>query len=164
MNALSAEWQNFFVAELGALAALTGLLVVAISINLSRILAAAQLPRRAGESLILLVGALVIASLALVPEQPIRWLGVEIFSIGLLIFFTPIVIQVRDWSSAAGVNAAKKTVRLVVGWVASLPFVVGGSLLIFGLDGGLRWVAAGVIASLVAGVLNAWILLVEILR
>ena len=32
---LAAEWSNFFIAELGALAAPTGFVVVAISINLS---------------------------------------------------------------------------------------------------------------------------------
>ena len=36
---LTPDWATFFSAELGALAALTGFVVVAISINLSRILA-----------------------------------------------------------------------------------------------------------------------------
>ena len=44
MNALTADWANFFVAEVGASAALSGLVVVAISINLSRILFFPQLP------------------------------------------------------------------------------------------------------------------------
>ena len=35
---LTPEWANFFMAELAALAALTGFVVVAISINLARIL------------------------------------------------------------------------------------------------------------------------------
>ena len=75
MNSLSPDWQNFFVAELGALATLTGLVVVAISINLSRILTVVSLPSRAGESLIMLVGALVVVSVALVPSQPPLLLG-----------------------------------------------------------------------------------------
>jgi len=164
LNALSPEWQNFFVAELGALAALTGLVVVAISINLTKILTIAQLPTRAGEALILLVGTLVIASFALIPEQPVRWLGSEILSTGLVVFVAPTGLQARAWTATAGVGAAKKFIRLIVGWAASLPYVAGGSCLILGLDGGLHWVAAGVIVSLVAGVWNAWILLVEILR
>jgi len=44
MNAPLAEWANFFVAEVGASAALAGLVVVATSINLSRILLFPQLP------------------------------------------------------------------------------------------------------------------------
>jgi hypothetical protein len=69
MNPQSAGWANFFVAEVGASAALTGLLVVAISINLARILAIAQLPGRAAEGLIILVGAFVLSSVALIPVR-----------------------------------------------------------------------------------------------
>jgi hypothetical protein len=53
---LTPDWATFFSAELGALAALTGFVVVAISINLSRILAYSWLPARAGEALIGPVG------------------------------------------------------------------------------------------------------------
>ncbi|HEX3901634.1 MAG TPA: hypothetical protein VH853_02220 [Polyangia bacterium] len=44
----TAGWESFFVAEVGAAAALTGLLFVAVSINLSKVLAFPQLPGRAG--------------------------------------------------------------------------------------------------------------------
>jgi hypothetical protein len=53
MNLQSAGCANFFAEEVGASAALTGLLVVAISINLARILSIAQLPGRAAEGLII---------------------------------------------------------------------------------------------------------------
>lgn len=58
MDEIGAGWANFFVAEVGASAALSGLVIVAISINLQRILSFPQLPGRAAEMLILLVGAL----------------------------------------------------------------------------------------------------------
>ena len=47
MNPLSADWQTFFGAEMNATAALTGLVVVAMSVNLSRIMAHPLLPGRA---------------------------------------------------------------------------------------------------------------------
>ena len=47
---LTPEWANFFTAELAALAALTGFVVVAISINIARILSYPHLPTRAGEA------------------------------------------------------------------------------------------------------------------
>jgi hypothetical protein len=62
---------------------LTGLVVVAISINLPRILSYAHLPTRAGEALIGPVGAIVVTTLVLVPEQPAWLLGLEIILIGL---------------------------------------------------------------------------------
>jgi hypothetical protein len=39
VNPAFADWQSFFSAEVGAAAALAGLVAVAISINLARILA-----------------------------------------------------------------------------------------------------------------------------
>ena len=56
MHAYStAGWESLFVAEAGASAALAGLLFVAISINLERILQGTGLPGRAGEAIVLLV-------------------------------------------------------------------------------------------------------------
>ena len=44
-------WHEFFVALAGAAAALTGLLFVAVSLNLRQILAFPSLPLRVGETL-----------------------------------------------------------------------------------------------------------------
>ena len=46
----------------------------------------------------------------------------------------------------------------------ALPFVVGGGLLVAGHASGMYWLVLGVLASFAAGIQNAWILLVEILR
>lgn len=47
----AAEWESLFVAEADASAALAGLLFVALSINLERILKGIGLPGRAGEAI-----------------------------------------------------------------------------------------------------------------
>ncbi len=60
----ASSWGSFFVAETGASAALAGLLFVAMSINLRRILEFPSLPGRAGETIAILVNALVISSVA----------------------------------------------------------------------------------------------------
>src|SRR6185312_6154219 len=46
------EWTDFFVAEVGASAALAGLVIVAISINVTRIISYPWLPGRAAETLV----------------------------------------------------------------------------------------------------------------
>ena len=59
----TADWANFFVAEVGASAALLGLLFVSISINLSKILSFRALPNRAFGALLALLAVLVVSSL-----------------------------------------------------------------------------------------------------
>jgi hypothetical protein len=164
MNALTAEWANFFVAEVGASAALSGLVVVAISINLSRILSFPQLPGRAAEALIILVGVLVLTSIGLIPNQPMAVFGWEVLAIGATIFVIPLMIQLRSLKSSKDLPAKAKYLRIAMSAVASLPIMVGGAVLISGFGSGVYWLAAGVIAGLVAGVWDAWVLLIEILR
>jgi hypothetical protein len=165
MNPQSAGWANFFVAEVGASAALTGLLVVAISINLARILAIAQLPGRAAEGLIILVGVFVVSSVGLIPDQSAAAFATEVLLSGLVMLLAPLVIQSRAWKALEGVSPTRQYIRLVVNMAASLPFVVAGVLLLTsGAGEGLHWLAAGIILALVSAVWNAWVLLIEILR
>jgi hypothetical protein len=74
----SAEWESLFLAEAGASAALAGLLFVALSINLERILKGAGLPGRAGEAIVLLLTALVVSTWVLVLGQSPTVLGAEL--------------------------------------------------------------------------------------
>jgi hypothetical protein len=164
MNSPTVDWTNFFIAEVGASAALAGLVVVAISINLSRILSLPQLPGRAAEALIMLVGVLVLTSTGLVPGLPPKLFGGGILAIGIVTLTTPMVIQLRSWNAVEGAPLGRKYARLIVSVAASLPFGIAGILIMLGADAGLYWAAAGVIISLAAGVFNSWVLLVEILR
>jgi modulator of FtsH protease len=53
-------WSEFFVAIAGAAAALTGLIFVGVSINLTRILSFSRLPDRAFQAIILMLTVLII--------------------------------------------------------------------------------------------------------
>ena len=76
----------------------------------------------------------------------------------------PIVIQLRSWSFRKEVTAVERMVRFATSAGLGLMFVVGAALVMAGAHGGLAWLAAGDIASIVAVVLSAWILMIEILR
>jgi hypothetical protein len=164
MDEAAVAWANFFIAEAGATAALTGLIIVAVSINLQRILSFPQLPGRAAEMLILLVGALFSCSFGLMPAQPLKALGGEIIGAGLLMTIMPLVIQGRQLPVMRTQPLTWWLWRHLIGLCAGVPVLVGGCLLAAGASSGFYWVAAGILATLAATVWNAWVLLVEILR
>jgi hypothetical protein len=76
----AAEWSDLFVASAGASAALTGLLFVAVSINIERILGFDGLPERALETLTLLLGVVVVSVVGLIPGQTRTASGVELLA------------------------------------------------------------------------------------
>lgn len=164
MAEIGAAWANFFVAQVGAVAALSGLVIVAISINLQRILSFPQLPGRAAEMLITLVGALLACSFALMPGQPMKVFGGEVFGAGLLMTASPIIIQARQIPVMRTQPITWWLWRLVVALCAGVPVLIGSLYLIAGGSGGIYWIAAGVLTTLAATVWNSWVLLVEILR
>jgi hypothetical protein len=118
---LTPDWATFFSAELGALAALTGFVVVAISINLSRILAYSWLPAPAGEALVGPVGAITATSLVLIPEQSAPLLGSEIILVGLVMVVTPIVVQARSWRAREDATPTERVMRAVMSVGFGLP-------------------------------------------
>ncbi len=164
MGEIAAAWANFFVAEVGATAALSGLVIVAISINLQRILSFPQLPGRAAEMLIMLVGALFASSFALMPGQPLNVLGGEMLGAGLLMTAPPIAIQAQQIPVLKSQPMTWWLWRFVIALCGGVPVLIGGGYLLAGASSGLYWVAAGIMLTLAATVWNAWVLLVEILR
>jgi hypothetical protein len=160
----TAGWEELFLAEAGASAALAGLLFVAISINLTKILEVRGLVGRAGEAIVLLVAVLVVSTLVLVPDQPRVALGTELLVTRLLAWSILVVIHVRAVRGRVGPSHPVLVGRVVMAQVAVLPFLVAGVSLLLRAGGGLYWLVPGVVLCLVVAVLNAWVLLIEILR
>jgi modulator of FtsH protease len=158
------HWSDFFIAEVGAAAALSGLVIVAISINLQKILELPGVPSRGGEALILLLTSLLVCSIGLIPGQSMHQFGIEITGIGALVGLASVIIQVNSYRVAKDQPAVRWMTRITASTITLVPIVIGGVLIGSGDPGGFYWVAPGVLLALVAGVLNTWILLVEILR
>src|SRR2546421_10228773 len=87
-------WENFFIAEVGASAALVGLIFVGVSINLTRIISLPGLPNRALLALIVLLAILVVSSLLLVPGQSVTLVGIEVLVVGFIVWITATLLDV----------------------------------------------------------------------
>jgi hypothetical protein len=157
------DWQNLFVAVAGASAALAGLLFVAVSINLDRILALG-LPSRAIGAITMLISVLFVAIFGLVPGQPRGVLAAELLAVGLASWTILAVIKLSRLRGDDGQPTYARYLSVVLAQAASLPFVVAGASLIPRAGGGLYWLVPGIVFALLEAVLDAWVLLVEILR
>jgi len=158
------QWHDLFVASAGASAALLGLLFVAVSINLERILAYEGLPERALETLLLLLSVLIVSIVALIPAESTLALGLELLFTAavaaVIVFRLPGTRAVETGKEPARWRASRIGVRVM----GTAPLVIGGLSVLFEAGGGLYWIAAGVVLAICGAVANAWVLLVEILR
>jgi hypothetical protein len=155
-------WHDFFVGSMGASAALTGLLFVAISINLQEILKYPNLPGRAAGSLGVLVSALVIAGCGLAPSQSRVALGLEVTVVAGVVAFQAVWVTVR--SRAVDDESSWRIERMLTLLLPGALFLAGGLSLLAGGGGGLYWIFAATVLAFVVSAINAWVLLVEVLR
>jgi hypothetical protein len=162
MPAVTSGWENFFIAEAGASAALTGLLFVAASINLQRILSFPQLPGRAVEALMVLASVLVVDLFGLIPGQSTATLGAELLGTGLLVWITASWLQLRAHQKSDPLHWT--ITRILTSQLPSLGYLLSGGALLAGARGGIFWLAPGTLLCLIGGMVNAWVLLVEIVR
>ena len=159
-----AQWQGFFGALAGAAAALVGLVFVSLSINLTRVLAVKGLSARAAEAIALLSSVLLVALLGLVPGQPSGIFGLELLGVGLLSWGFQTAVQIRALRRREYAGGGQFALRVALAQAATLPLLLAGGVCCCGTVRAFTGSFPGVILSLVAGLLNAWVFLVEIER
>ena len=157
-------WSDLFVACAGAAAALTGLVFVAVSINIERILALPGVPERALQTLLVLLSVVIVSVFGLAPGQSDTAFGVELIVVGLAFTVAVAVLGTeqglrrRPHRRRAGGPAGRpgrrhhagRDRRHQPGWPAAAAGSTGS------------W--AGSWPRSWRGVINAWVVLVEILR
>lgn len=148
----------------GAAATLTGLVFVAVSINLSHVMEVPGLPGRAAESLVQFLQVFFVSTAALIPRQPVAALAIEILSIVVVSWALQAGAQIRYARSRTGHPWSWLVTRVIMTQLATAPFIVSAVLLLHGDSFGLYWLVPGFVFSFIAGVSSAWVLLVEILR
>jgi hypothetical protein len=159
-----AQWAGLFSAETSAAAALTGLLFVAVSINLAQIVSSSVLIARAAKALSTLVGVLLAAILCLAPGQPSSVLGWELALVATVVWITITISERGSSRRNPFMRRPQKVFHFILTQCSALPLVIGGISLSLGRGGGLYWLLAGMIISFIAALLDAWVLLIEINR
>jgi hypothetical protein len=161
-------WGEFFVAAAGATAALSGLIFVGLSVNIGTVL---ELEKRAGgklltgraiEALVALLNVLAISLVALTPGIE-RWvLAVVILVVAAESAISPVRAILASRGQA---EISKATLeRVVMAGALTVTLAVAGITLAAHHGGGLLWLPASFVLAIAVAAINAWVLLVEILR
>ena len=163
------QWSDFALAQLGASAALLGLVFVGMSINLKEFVGTPLLVNRALEAIVLLATVLVTATAVLIPEQSREVVGVELVVIGLFTTFSVLRLQAGVHADVVargdrGPTRASIVSRRILGLGSVVLIVAAGVLVLAETGGGLYWWPAAIVIAYLGAIVNAWVLLVEILR
>jgi hypothetical protein len=159
------DWGNFFLGELGAAAALAGLLFVAVSVNQARILALGRMADRGFEALTMLLLVIIVASLPLIPGQPVRLLGAEVLVLGIATLLGLLPLQ-RAYIRHTDPLYRRRSIQMVLtNRAAMLVITLAGAVLLWRGDlDGLYLLPLGILMTFAAVGANAWVLLIEINR
>ena len=164
-----AQWSDFALAQLGASAALLGLVFVGMSINLKEFVSVPLLVNRALEAIVLLATVLIAATAVLIPHQSREVVGVELVVVGVVTSLAVLRLQAGTHTEAVtagerGPTRGSILSRRIIGLGSALLILIAGVCLLVDGGGGLYWWPAAIVTAYVGALVNAWVLLVEILR
>lgn len=158
-----AGWSEFNLAMAGAAAALAGLVIVAASVNIDKIISARTLTARLGAAIASLVLALVASAVGLVPGLELTWYGIVVLvsalAAGAFQFHATRMI-VADRAPEQRGRFAKS----VLGWLPVAGYIAAGVALVLGSSSGLILAAAGCLLAILTAITVSWVVLVEVLR
>ena len=156
-------WTEFFLGMLGATAALTGLLFVAISINVERILETEGLAARAAEALAAFLLALVVSAVAMIPQSA-RATGLQVLVLAALALGGTLPRQLAAMRANPHHPTSWHSTRIAATAAGAVPAAIGGVSLAASAGGGFYWLAAASLLGVLGAAYSAWVLLIEILR
>ena len=157
------QWHDFFVVVGGGAAVLTGLVFVALSLNVNVVTQDATHRYRAIDTLTGMAGVFVICALVLMGGQDHRAVGIEwlvVAAISIAVYLHGYVQAVRLGGSMAWLRSS----RIVVVAVLYLTQVVGAALLVADYIAGLYVAAVAMVAALAFMISAAWLLVVGVTR
>jgi hypothetical protein len=152
-------WATFGGALAAVSGALTGLLFVAVSVKGTALSESHALSSRAAQTLVLFMTS-VLTALALVAPQPSTAIGAELVALAVVGGIVLLILD-RRAGHAREPGWARAVERFSPNTVTAILVGVAGVTLLVGAGGGLFWLIPSVAASLVGGVVNAWLFLVR---
>jgi 4-hydroxybenzoate polyprenyltransferase len=157
---LPGMWRDFGVTVAGLAGALTGLLFVAVSLKSETLARSRSLRSRAAQTLVLFLTA-AIAAILLVAPQPRSALGAELLAVAAVSGIALLVFDRRAGHDQDS-GVARYIERASPNMVTSVLVALAGLTLLLTAGGGLYWMIPATLASLVGGVINAWLFLVKV--
>lgn len=154
-------WTDFAVVMGSATAALLGLLFVAVSIRVEPIAGSAELRNRSAQTMTLLLTGLLVATLLAVPAQGRRTLGAEYIVLALVVVAVAIALD-RRAGPPSGTAIGRRLESINPTFVTCSLLVVAAVILLLGHENGIYVLVPALIAVLVGGVVNAWLILVRL--
>jgi hypothetical protein len=156
----TAMWIGFGEVLAAVAGALTGLLFVALSVKGNVLAESRTLSSRAAETLVLFMISVLIAVLLVAPQPPAA-LGWELLALAVVSGAILLVLD-RRAGHAAHPGAARYVERFSPNTITAVIVAVAGLTFLLKAGGGLYWLIPAAVASLVGGVVNAWLFLVRV--
>jgi hypothetical protein len=154
-------WGDFAVVMGAATAALLGLLFVAVSIRVAPIAGSAELRNRSAQTLTLLLTGLLVAALLAVPDQRKWALGAEYLTLTLVVTGVALLLD-RRAGDRSGSTLGRRLDAINPTFVTCSLLAIAAVVLILGHKDGIYFLVPALIAVLVGGVVNAWLILVRL--
>jgi hypothetical protein len=156
----TAMWLSFGEALAAVAGALTGLLFVAVSVKSDVLAASRGLSSRAAQTLVLFMTSVLIAVLLVAPQPPAA-LGWELLAVAVVSGLALFVLDRRAGHSTDQ-GVARYIERFSPNMITAVLVGVAGITFLVQAGGGLYWLIPAAMASLLGGVVNAWLFLVKV--